>query len=57
MRKCYVVRGWHPETNFWISGIFYSKRKAEICKKTLEEARKRQGETGYIYSIKTEVLK
>ena len=56
MRKVYVLRGWHPETKFWISGIYTSKRKAELCKKIIEEARKKQGETEYIYSIKTEVL-
>lgn len=56
MRKVYVLRGWNPDSKFWISGIYSSKHKAELHKNLLEEARKKQGETNYIYEIKTEVL-
>lgn len=55
MRKVYVLLGWTPNDGTYVSGIYSSKRKAEFCKKILEDARSEMNEHR-IYRIETEVL-
>lgn len=55
MRKVYVLYGWTPENETYVSGIYTSRKKAEHAKNVLDKAKTERSENR-IYNIETEVL-